>query len=158
MLQAIMIPRQPINKITLPKLFTKKRESDGCNSYLVPHRQVTGNESSRWKPSFPSIERNALADLGSVVIQCYCLMKLFTLLVATNSDGVSRKTKPSSYALKTCLFKQVVRRGLPWETKNISDYCRGICKEFATDEEIVSFFDSSLSVYIINPDWNVNSI
>ncbi|XP_046645135.1 uncharacterized protein LOC124335746 isoform X3 [Daphnia pulicaria] len=136
--------------LPLPSSFRLVNSSNKDDKYfLVPHRQVAGSEISGWKPSFPTVERNAFHAFDPVVTRCYCLLKLFVLLVS-HIDECFGKTKPSSYAIKTCLFNYVKKNPPPWEKRCIVKHCIGICTEFLdTKEKINSFFEKSLTVYVI---------
>lgn len=145
--------RPQINRISLPlpSSFGPVLCCDkNNNQFLVPHRQVSGSEISGWKPSFPTIECKAFNAFDPVVTTCYCLLKLLVLLAGHIDERYSRKTKPSSYALKTCLFNYVKENPTPWDNRQIVKHCRGICKEFIdTKTNIYSFFEKSLPVYVI---------
>jgi hypothetical protein len=136
--------------LPLPSSFRLVNSSNKDDKYfLVPHRQVAGSEISGWKPSFPTVERNAFHAFDPVVTRCYCLLKLFVLLVS-HIDECFGKTKPSSYAIKKCLFNYVKKNPPPWEKRCIVKHCIGICTEFLdTKEKINSFFEKSLTVYVI---------
>lgn len=138
-------------RMPLPSSFRPVDISDiNDKQFLVPHRQVSGSEISGWKPSFPTIECNAFNAFDPAITTCYCLLKLFVLLAAHIDERCPRKTKPSSYALKTCLFNYVKKNPPPWDKRHIVKHCRGICKEFInTKEKIYSFFEKSLVVYVI---------
>ena len=139
-----------VNRLSLPPSF-RLTNFDEDEQYLVPHRQVTGSEISKWKPSFPTTERNAFHAFDPVAIRCYCLLKLLVLLVAhIDENSASRKTKPSSYALKTLLFHFVKKKPFPWDENKIDVYCRGICKEYLeTRDQLKSFFVNDIPVYEI---------
>lgn len=141
-----------VNRLSLPSSFrATNSENNEDEQYLVPHRQVTGSEISKWKPSFPTAERNAFRAFDPIVTRCYCLLKLLVLLVAhVDENNAARKTKPSSYALKTCVFYYVRKNPAPWNNDKIDVYCRGICKEFLeTRDQLKSFFVNDLPVYVI---------
>jgi hypothetical protein len=133
-----------------------------------------------WKPSFPSLERRALLKMGPSAIRCYCLFKLFVLLTAAGDDGedncgalgyitidsfgspdaMDRKTKPSSYALKTCVLRCIKKHpGLiennsfidnDLDAVGIARFGLAVCREFVNHYEnnvpLLSFFDETLTV------------
>ena len=145
--------RSEVNTIPLllPSYFRPIGSSDKDDKqFLVPHRQVSGNEISGWKSSFPTVECNAFHSFDPVVIRCYCLLKLLVLLAAHIDEKCPRKTMPSSYAIKTCLFNYLKKNPPPWDERYIVKYCRGICEEFINErEKIYSFFEKSRTVYVI---------
>lgn len=150
----IAIIRSSTNAISQPSpppLYPSNPPEMKKDQFLVPHRQLSGSEISGWKPSFPIAEKNAFCHFDPILTRCYRLLKLLVLLVAHTDDGnPSRKTKPSSYAIKTCLFKFVTKNRVPWNERHMGLYCRGICNEFLEERnQINSFFDHSLPVYII---------
>lgn len=124
--------------------------------YLVPHRQIAGSEISRWKPSFPTLERSVFkAFPNPVITECYCLLKLFIIIVSNlNQNQVVQKPKPSSYALKTCLFRYISKNlSTSFKESEMWNYCRGVCEEFLNESEnLNSFFYCNLPVYVIDSE------
>ncbi|KAI9560643.1 hypothetical protein GHT06_011593 [Daphnia sinensis] len=150
----IAVIRSEINAIAHPlpsPLYSSKSPQVKIDQFLVPHRQLSGSEISGWKPSFPIAEKDAFLQFDPIITRCYCLLKLLVLLVShTDDNNICRKTKPSSYAMKTCLFNFVRKIRIPWEERYIDLYCRGVCNEFLErGNQINSFFDPSLPVYTI---------
>ncbi|XP_059350788.1 uncharacterized protein LOC130693199 [Daphnia carinata] len=150
----IAVIRSAINAVAQPlpsPLYSNKSPDVKIDQFLVPHRQLSGIEISGWKPSFPIAEKDAFRHFDPIITRCYCLLKLLILLVAhTDDNSTFRKTKPSSYAIKTCLFNFVRKNHIQWEERYIDLYCRGICNEFLEKgDQINSFFDHSLPVYVI---------
>lgn len=153
----IAIIRSAINAVAQPlpsPLYSSKSPAVKKDQFLVPHRQLSGSEISGWKPSFPIAEKDAFRHFDPIITRCYCLLKLLVLLVAhTDDNNTSRKTKPSSYAIKTCLFNFVSKNHVHWEERYIDVYCRAICNEFlGKKNQINSYFDHSLPVYTIKND------
>ena len=121
--------------------------------YLVPFRNVSKTELCRWKPSFPSMERDIMRNLDHTVLQCYSLLKLFVMLSQSSQMITSRKTKPSTYALKTCLFEYLKEHSTPWKEVDLPEHILGVCSTFLKQAHICSrlfcFFNPKMPVYEI---------
>ena len=91
---------------------------------------------------------------------CYRILKLMVLLCQKRypskaddeQEWIPQKTKPSSYSLKTCLFRYMEFSSPPWEKKDIISHCIGILEIFRNHPgvHLKSFFNPELNVVYIN--------
>jgi hypothetical protein len=126
----------------------------GLNNYqqqtrhLVPHRR---NERGRWKVSYFALEREVFLHQSCFpyVSQVLRLLKFFVLMSNhrrnPHRDGaehiIQRKTSPSSYALKTCLFHYMKNVRPPWNPADRIHHCVGVLRVYLTQgSQIKSFF------------------
>ncbi len=137
------------------------RENEAESRYLVPHRR---NERGRWKVSQFVLERDVFLhpacfpDVSAVLR----LIKFFVLMANdwrnSHLDGaehtVQRKTKPSSYALKTCLLHYMEEYCRPpWDPIDRLDHCIGVLKVYlAQGVNIKSFFAKNITACEVSHD------
>lgn len=110
--------------------------------YIVPYRSGDG---SLWQFSTFTIERDILLqpDCLETVTHVLRLLKALVCLNQVRPDqrSTSRKSHPTSYALKTCLYYYMMQHPPPWKKEDILVHCRGIFKSFPfTESELISFF------------------
>ncbi len=115
---------------------------------LVPHRR---NERGRWKVSHFALERDVFLHQSCFpdVSQVLRLLKFFVLMSNhrrnPHREGaehtIQRKTSPSSYALKTCLFHYMKSCRPPWDPVDRIHHCIGVLKTYlAQGPQMKSFF------------------
>ena len=94
-----------------------------------------------------------MRNLDHTVLQCYSLLKLFVMLSQSSQMITSRKTKPSTYALKTCLFEYLKEHSTPWKEVDLPEHILGVCSTFLKQAHICSrlfcFFNPKMPVYEI---------
>lgn len=129
------------------------------HQYLVPYRR---NGKGRWKLSYFLLERNTFLHPSCLpeVSHVLRLLKFFVLIVNymrnSNRDiqgrAIERKTIPSSYALKMCLFyymKEICQP--PWNSSDQLHHCVGVLKVYLTQgNQIKSYFDSKVVSYEVS--------
>ena len=136
------------------------RAQESKTLHLVPHRR---NKKGAWKVSPFALERG-------VFLHPYCfpdvsavlrLIKFFVLianqrwnpLLEDEEHTIQRKTKPSSYALKTCLFIYMEYWNPPWGSNDRLDHCIGVFKVYLDQSvRMKSYFAKNITACEVSHD------
>ena len=139
----------------------KEAETRQLARHLVPHRL---NAKGRWKVSPFAIERDVFLhpecfpDVSAVLR----LIKFFVLMANHRQNPhnledaehtIQRKTKPSSYALKNCLFIYMEYCNPPWDSNDRLDHCIGVLNVYlAQSVRMKSYFVQNLTACEVSHD------
>ncbi|XP_032778081.2 LOW QUALITY PROTEIN: uncharacterized protein LOC116916887 [Daphnia magna] len=133
--------------------------SEEETEYLVPFRDKCG--PPEWRLSYPTLERDTLLQTGEEVRMCYRVLKLLVMLCQRSKSAmaddahqhmIKQKTKPSTYSLKTCLFRYMEFNNPPWSQEDAISHCIGILEVLLTHPgvHLKSFFNPQLTVAYID--------
>ncbi|XP_057375718.1 uncharacterized protein LOC130696631 [Daphnia carinata] len=155
-------PFQDTGAPHLPDVLCKlnAQQNEVRERHLVPYRR---NERGRWKVSHFALERDVFLHQSCFpdVSRVLRLLKFFVLMANhrknPHRDGVEhtiqRKTSPSSYALKTCLFHYMKNCRPPWDPADRINHCIGVLQTYlAQGPQIKSFFAKNVAACDISHD------